>query len=122
MFQKLSEVSLKNFSFTDDFSIRSYIGTTVTYTCMQLAVYMGFREIYLLGVDFSYGNSKKNISYTHFYESYKPEEKGIGYVKQVTLAYESAKQYTDSHEIKIYNVTRGGKLGIFERVDFDSLF
>lgn len=29
-------------------------GTNITYLCIQLAAYMGFSEIYLLGVDFNY--------------------------------------------------------------------
>lgn len=36
--------------------------------------------------------------------------------------YVAAKQYADSHGIKIYNATRGGKLEVFTRVDFGSLF
>ena len=89
---------------------------------MQLAAYMGVKEIYLLGVDFTYGGQEKNVEYTHFYGTDKSGNASIGYVKHVALAYQSAKEYADSHGIKIYNATRGGKLEIFERVDFDSLF
>lgn len=108
--------------FSDDFSRKSYIGATVTYTCMQLAVYMGFKEIYLLGVDFSYGGEKKNTKYSYFHKPEKTERTVKGFVKHVTLAYQSARRYTDTHGIKIFNATRGGKLEVFERVDFDSLF
>ncbi|MCI9535686.1 MAG: DUF115 domain-containing protein [Lachnospiraceae bacterium] len=108
--------------FSDDFSMRNYTGTTVTYTCMQLAAYMGFKEIYLLGVDFTYGGQEKNIEYNYFYKTDDSEDKCRGFVKHVTLAYKAAKQYADSHGIYIYNATRGGKLEIFPRADFDSLF
>lgn len=37
-------------------------------------------------------------------------------------AFISAKRYADTHDIKIYNETRGGMLEVFERVDFDTLF
>jgi len=106
--------------FSDDFSMRSYIGTTVTYTCMQLAVYMGFREIYLLGVDFSYGENDSNQKYGHFYQ--ENEIVAVGFVRQVELAYKAADKYTRERGIKIYNATRGGKLEVFERVNFDCLF
>lgn len=106
--------------FSDDFSRRSYASGTVTYTCLQLAAYMGFKKIYLLGVDFTYGGQQKNINYGHFYKEDKLE--GIGFVKQVTSAYESAKKYADAHGMEIYNATRGGKLEIFERVEFDRVF
>ena len=104
--------------FSDDLSRRSYSGMTITYLCIQLAVYMGFKEIFLLGVDFSYAEDGKK--YEHFYK----EEKLVatGFNNQVLLAYQSAKKYADEHGIKIYNATRGGKLEVFERVNFDDLF
>lgn len=105
--------------FSNDFSIRSYTGVTVTYTCLQLAVYMGFKEIYLLGVDFTEGETTGG-KYGHFH----PEKELVAtcFKHQVRSAYVSAKQYADQHGIKIYNATRGGKLGVFPRVDFDALF
>lgn len=106
--------------FSEDFSRQCYMGSTVTYSCLQLAVYMGFKEIYLLGVDFSYSGESGDAKYAHFFKEKKLES--IGYEKQVTLAYLAAKQYEDKHDIKIYNATRGGKLEIFERVDFERLF
>lgn len=113
----LSEDELPLFS--EDYSRICYGGGTVTYSCIQLAVYMGFKEIYLLGVDFSYaGESEKK--YSHFYK--ERELTSISRTECVRLAYMSAKKYSDSHGIKIYNATRGGKLDIFERVNFDGLF
>lgn len=105
--------------FSEDFSRKSYMGCTVIYSCMQLAAYMGFKEIILLGVDFSYAD-EQNAVYKHFYS----EEKliAIGYTKEVTNAFISAKKYADEKGIKILNATRGGKLELFERVVFDKLF
>ena len=106
--------------FSDDFSLRSYMGGTVTYTCMQLAVYMGFTEIYLLGVDFSYGRNKSGQKYTHFHE--EKELTATGFSQYDGASYEAAEAYTKMHGIKIYNATRGGYLEVFERVNFDNLF
>lgn len=107
------------YPFSDDFAQICYVCKTVTYSCLQLAVYMGFSEIYLLGVDYSYAKSGES-SYGHFH----PEEKltSIGYADEVGKAYLSAQNYTEKNNIKIFNATRGGYLEIFERVDFDSLF
>lgn len=106
--------------FSEDFSRGSYMGSTITYNAIQLAVYMGFQEIYLLGVDFSYSGGNGDKKYAHFYK----EEKltATGYEQQVFLSYMSAKKYADEHNIKIYNATRGGKLEVFERVDFDRIW
>ena len=104
--------------FSDDFSEGTYTGYTVVYDgALQLAVYMGFKEIYLLGTDCNYSDPKgcyfmKNMK---FFGKANNEQKMI-------CAYQSAKKYADEHNIKIYNATRGGALEVFERVDFDSLF
>lgn len=91
---------------------------TVTYVCIQLAVYMGFSEIYLLGVDCNYVmGSRKN----HFIEEDVEDNKNHGEDAMIK-AYKYAKRYADAHGIKIYNATRGGMLEVFERVNFDSLF
>jgi hypothetical protein len=105
--------------FSGDFSRKSYMGATVTYSCLQMAAYMGFQDIYLLGVDFSYGNSD-NKKYGHFYKEKALTSKG--FEKAVTLAYQKAKNYADKCSFNIYNATRGGKLEVFERVNFDDLF
>lgn len=91
---------------------------TVTYVCIQLAVYMGFSEIYLLGVDCNYVMGSKN---NHFIAEEKEDNKDHKEDSMIK-AYEYAKRYADTHGIKIYNATRGGMLEVFKRVDFDSLF
>lgn len=32
------------------------------------------------------------------------------------------KKYCDEHGIEVYNATRGGKLEVFPRIDFDMIF
>lgn len=104
-----------------------YSAPTVTYACLQIAFYMGFKEIYLLGVDHNYsvslradGTIEHNDVKDHFSET--DTIANLPQLDKSTLAYQAAKKYADSHGIKIYNATRGGKLEVFERVDFDSLF
>lgn len=105
--------------FSEDIAKKTYCGGTVVYNCMQMAVYMGFKEIYLLGVDFT-GANEHGSRYNHFYT--EKELTSVSYTDQVKNSYEKAKKYTDEHGIKICNATRGGKLEVFPRVDFDSLF
>ena len=103
--------------FSDNAPQKVYAGGTVTYACIQIAVWLGFREIVLLGVDCNYNLP----SGTHFYDN-SQDDKKYRDVTDMFDAFESAKKYADSHGIKIYNATRGGMLEVFERVDFDSLF
>lgn len=104
--------------FTED--ITKTIGTqgTVTVGCIQIAVYMGFKEIYLLGTDCNY---KRGSTQNHFGGDSKPDLIDHSVASMIN-AYKMCKKYSDSHGIKIYNATRGGMLEVFERVDFDSLF
>jgi hypothetical protein len=119
--------------FSEDISKQIFEGWTITYAEIQLAVYMGFKEIYLLGIDFNYAKSINNkgvISVSenpsYFSDKYmdnKEFEKQFNYpnLENSLLAYKAAKQYTEQNGIKIYNATRGGKLEIFERIDLDKL-
>ncbi len=104
--------------FSENIAQKVYGGGTVTYACIQIAVYLGFKEIYLLGVDCNYSLGSKS---NHFYDEDKPDliERNM---EQMISAFQAAKNYADSHGIKIYNATRGGNLEVFARVDFDRLF
>lgn len=109
-------------TFSEDLMNGVYGGRTVTYDMLQIAVYMGFQNIYLIGVDFSWGENGKS---THFYVN-KKEDKMIrnatNYRDEIEHAYFSARKYADSHNINIYNATRGGNLEVFERKNLDDLF
>ncbi len=105
------------------------LGGTSLFGMIQLLVYMGIKEIYLLGVDFSFhkearndGQLKINDNIKNHAEGMNQVSDGIYYVDFILKGWLAAKQYADSHGIKIYNATRGGKLEVFPRVDFDSLF
>lgn len=95
-----------------------YGAFTVACSAMQLAVYMGFKEIYLIGCDCDYSGEKK-----HFedYDNVGKKWEIIDEEQKMVMTYQAAKKYADAHGIKIYNATRGGKLEVFERVDFDEL-
>lgn len=117
--------------FCDDMTKYLSEGFSVAYVAMQIAVYMGFTEIYLLGIDFSWsvykdcaGNIYENGTAKHrFYEeNHEEDEISIPNVELMENAYKQALKYCESHGIKIYNATKGGKLEIFQRVEFDSLF
>lgn len=112
-------------SFSDDLVQGVFGGRTVMYDMLQIAAYMGFKEIYLLGVDFSWGEDGKD---THFCKNYVNQElekqirENVKYKKEIEHAYMAARQFGEKYGIEIYNATRGGHLEIFKRVDFDKIF
>lgn len=104
---------------------------TVTTTCLQLAIYMGFSEIYLIGVDHNFAkmfdkNGNVLINNTiknHFVDDY---DKGIvdqGFqVDAATEAYMDVECLSRKMKsFRVYNATRGGKLEVYERVELDSI-
>ncbi len=115
-------------------------GGTVTYTLLQVAAWMGAAEAYLLGVDFSYdlgeltltGENRKFHTYVyatrtrrnHFVADYFKDGQTIPApdLECSLLAYQTAQvQCHETGRMKIFNATRGGRLEVFQRVDFDSL-
>jgi hypothetical protein len=112
-----------------------WTGGTVTYICLQLAYYMGFSEVYLVGFDHSYTISPNaQVSGTEIISTsddpnhFNPNYFGKGYrwhdpkVDRMEKAYAKAKQVFESDDRKICNATVGGKLEVFERVAYLSLF
>lgn len=113
--------------FSSDITKYVYKGNTVTYFALQMAAYMGFSEIYLIGVDHSM-TGKESDKQNHFIENYYEEDEKdkshytLSNWDGVTKAYEAAEEYSRKHGFRIYNATRGGALEVFERVNFDELF
>ena len=109
--------------FSADFSRKSYHGCSITYVCLQLAVYMGFTDIFLLGVDAT-RLKKQHDSSSHFCGEYieRTTTPLMCFDEEPRLAYKAAKEYSEKRGINIYNATRGGELEVFTRADFDKLF
>ena len=117
-------------SISEDVSEYFTAGQSVTLNNIELAVYMGFTEIYLLGVDHNYAisidkNGKKTVDYSiksHFDKGgFEARCMQIVYSDALTYSYQVCENYAKEHGIKIYNATRGGKLEVFERVRLEDV-
>lgn len=107
---------------------------TVSVGAVEMAIYMGFKEIYFLGTDNTYKrkidkNGKieidPNVQANHFAGAAgeKLEQARLPQPRDaVNECYELAKRFAEERGVKIYNATRGGELEVFERVNFDALF
>jgi hypothetical protein len=121
--------------FSTDISRRVFCGQSVTMMNLQLAFYFGFKDVYLIGMDFNYQIpdsaeiSGENILSTeddpnHFH----PEYFGAGkswhdpHLDRVKNSYELMRLVFESAGRSIFNASVGGKLEVFERVDFETLF
>lgn len=114
--------------YSSDITKGTYSSCNVTYCCLQLATYMGFKSIYLLGVDFNNFANAHFVNTEKYRENINPSKSNDIYYNEYILqrvqkkGYIKAKEYAQENNIKIYNATRGGKLNIFERCSFDELF
>lgn len=122
--------------FTDDFVRRVFWGGTVTFFSLQLAYFIGAREIYLVGIDHNYqAHTAKDelkgyeiTSRSQDVNHFHPDYFGPGYrwhvpqVERMERSYVVAKSFADANSCRILNATAGGKLEVFPRVDYRSLF
>lgn len=105
-----------NTKFSDDINDVVYDGYTIVFSLIQIAVYMGFREIYLIGTDCNY-----SLPTTHFIDNGINEKPSTFKGNRMIYSYEVVKEYADKHDVHIYNVTRGGMLEVFERKNLDEV-
>lgn len=104
-------------------------GSTITYSMLQMAVHMGFKEIYILGLDHSYVEPKTRDGgalvsegeLNHFHPDYrKPGERWhYPVLDRLEYSYQYAKDHCDRIGVMTYNASRFSKLDIFPRVDLD---
>lgn len=114
-----------------------WVGGTVTFICMQLAYYMGFDRVYLIGFDHSYkipndahvDRERKEItSKSDDPNHFDPGYFGNGYrwhdpeVERMETAYRRGGETFEADGRKILNATVGGQLTVYDRVNYDDLF
>lgn len=100
--------------FSDDAFKCVYAGHSVTYSAMELAVYMGFKEIVLLGVDCDYSKEVNHI------KAYSAQD-DVNAAYLMRESYKVARKYAEEHGIRILNATRNAKLDVFERINLEDI-
>lgn len=120
--------------FSPDFTKFIGAGKSVTFVCIQLAYYLGFSEVILIGKDHSYTHKQKGVPGTRIISSGKEENHFIkGYYKygmkwsipnyhEEEITYNHAKNAFEKAGRRIVDATIDGKLDVFEKVNFYDLF
>ena len=121
----------QDFWFSDNIPHSFCWANTVMYTAAQLAVYMGFKTIYLIGVDHHFhisedkdGNIVVDDSVKdYFTDEYNKDRENLVVPNTdiSTNTYIAMRKYCDERGIRVLNATRGGRLEVFDRVDFENL-
>ncbi|NNV54904.1 6-hydroxymethylpterin diphosphokinase MptE-like protein [Limnovirga soli] len=111
------------------------VGGSVTFICLQLAFYMGFKEVYMIGFDHNYkvpeadiDDKKVILSKEDDVNHFAPGYFGKGYrwhdprVDRMTQGFSAARLAFEKDGRAVYNATAGGHLETFERVKYETLF
>ena len=119
--------------FSTDLSGKIFSGGTVTFVAMQIAYYMGFDKVILIGVDHNF--SQKGIPNTvqlkkssedldHFHPQYFPagSKWQLPDLLRSEFAYLVARKQFEQDGRKIIDATIDGKCEIFEKSEFNSIF
>ncbi len=118
--------------FAGDVRGRVWEGATVTNVCLQLAYHLGFSKVILIGVDHSFatkgtpnttvqsqGDDPNHFSAAYFGKGFRWQ---LPDLETSEAAYRLARRSYEAAGRRIVDATIGGKLDIFEKVDYASLF
>ena len=110
-----------------------YWGSTVTYLAIQLAYFMGCDPLYLVGVDFDYivpklrpwtgrnylpGGRCEPFSSRIFRSRKRWHHPRLDRVKP---SYKEARRFLETKGRRIFNATVGGKLEVFDRLNYKNV-
>ena len=111
---------------------RMWEGATVTFVALQLAYHMGFSQVNLIGVDHNFvtkGDANKTIiSEGDDPNHFAPNYFGKGFRWQLPDLETSERAYTMAKDAyardgrEVFDATIGGKLTVFPKIDYLSLF
>jgi hypothetical protein len=119
-------------TFSEDATGRVFEGSTVTYVALQLAFFMGFDEVILIGVDHHFA-TQGAANATVVSQGDDPDHFDSGYfgrgfrwqlpdLEASEAAYRMARRAFESAGRKVLDATPGGKLTVFPKVEYQGLF
>jgi len=118
--------------FARDARQRLWEGATVTYVALQLAYHMGFERVILVGVDHNFstkgkpntavlsqGDDKDHFDDRYFGKGFRWQ---LPDLETSERAYQMARQVFSQDGRQVLDATIGGKLKVFPKVAYDTLF
>lgn len=101
--------------FSHDLTEGIYSGYTVAYFALQVAVYMGFKKVFYVGLDLKHQRGQ-----THFFgnDPVSKNHERTEFPKMTRMLENAAEKLADS-DVKVYNCSPDTTLNCFERVTFE---
>ncbi|MCB0519233.1 MAG: 6-hydroxymethylpterin diphosphokinase MptE-like protein [Saprospiraceae bacterium] len=120
--------TLNVWSFYEDISQPICEGNTVTFVSLQIAYYMGFKRVFLIGVDHSFKQSGsshevqvyKGDDENHFHPDYfKGQQWQLADVYGSEVSYHLANYFYQKDGRQVFDATVGGKLAVFPKIPYE---
>jgi hypothetical protein len=127
LFYLFSKGGLRN-GFVTDLTQEISEGGTVTFIAMQVAYYLGFHRVFLIGVDHNFiqkgkANSEevlKSDDVNHFDPNYfKGQKWNLADLESSELGYHHARYHYSMYGRSIFNATVDGKLQVYPKISFE---
>lgn len=101
--------------FSRDLTQGVYSGYTVSYLALQLAVYMGFKRVFYVGLDLKHQQGQ-----THFFgkDPVSENHENTEFPKMIRMLQSAVEELTDSG-IRVFNCSPDSNLDCFERVSLE---
>lgn len=90
-------------------------GYSVTFSILQICVYMGYSNIYLCGIDCNYSGQRHFIDYNQTVKAIPTAG------ERMYHAWEYVKKESIKNNFNVYNISKNSKLDIFEKVDINDI-
>ncbi|MFQ5451069.1 MAG: hypothetical protein ACE5E9_10600 [Nitrospinaceae bacterium] len=92
-----------------------FSGYTIAYVAMQIAVYMGFREIFYLGLDLKHDGGK-----THFFgHDFRSQNHETTEFPRMLRMLEYGAKSLAGKDVKIYNCNPSSRVECFQKVTYE---
>ena len=102
---------------------------TITIQNIQLAIWLGAKKIYLIGIDHFYKEEQaksagKKLSHdgvNHFHPEYRKKGEIVNNapVEKMNRSYKIMKQFADLHGVEIINISRKTALDVYPHINID---
>lgn len=112
---------LKNFKFTNDIYSGLRVGHTIVLDfCLPLAIFAGFKKIFLIGCDFDYSKKTqyfygKNLNNKNFKKNHGTEKQEKSWKNNIRLGFERINDFCTNNQIEVLNCSNEKLLQVFKQ-------
>lgn len=108
------------FKYNPDLRYGVYDCYSITQECVIYAMYMGCKDIYIIGADNNYLGKKQHFS-SYAGETTIEYEQAVKMQTANDLGYEFINKIAEQNGVNLYNATRGGNIKCLKRVNLEDV-